>query len=861
MPTDSDRSRYDQLPIPSYEEAISSRPASSQARLGPEEISDDAERQGLLQINSNYEPPRVESVRGSLDSLDGLEPEGEAEVRREMQQMEIEDPGSDSSSSRSLRRYRFKGFSFTNSFHSLVLPSFRDWLPSLPRFRIPYDQIDANRAIIIGRLFGIFLIMGILYVLIASDVLSFSRNRLTMGQMFDPESIRVYMQNHMNRKGNMQAYLQHITEFPHIAGSEGNYVLGEWVAELYKAAELEEVTMERFDVYLNYPRRDGRRLAIVKPEDLAWEAIIEEEREETFVFHGHSKSGDVTGPLIYANSGSREDFKTLEEKGISVKGAVVLMKYFGSQGDRALKVKAAELAGVVGAVLYSDPAQEGYLNGRKFPEGRFMPEDGVQRGAVSLMSWVTGDVLSPGWASTPGNRSRIKPEDSLGLNHIPSLPIAWRDAKHLLESLKGHGKKIDGDWQGDPQLEYWTGNSDSPVVNLKNLQDEEVYQPIYNVLGKLVGWEQPEKRIIVGNHRDAWCTGAADPGSGTAVMLEVMRIFGELRRMGWRPLRTIEFASWDGEEYNLIGSTEHVENRINELRRDGMAYLNVDVGVTGTDFHAAASPIFHRTLMEAIGRVTDPSVQEKSVKDLWEESGRSLEGLGAGSDYVAFQDLAGTSSIDFFFKGQSFPYHSCYDNFEWMERFGDPDWNYHKALGEIWALMIFELADKPIAPFDLEAYARAVKQWINDLEKYSQDADHNFSDLDLSPLHDASDTLDAEARTFHEFDQHWTAHIYGRGGFEGPSLTMQRLEHNDRMTNFESDLLDLSEGGGLANRTQFKHVIFAPQKWSGYDEAFFPGIRDAIDDGDLEETKRQVEKVARIVSEAAKNLNRERGDG
>ena len=850
------RTQYDHLPIPTYEEATS-RPTSSQSRLGPEEISDDAERQGLLRSSTNYEPPSVESARGSLDSLDGIEPEAEDEVRRQMQQMDIEDP-SDSSSNRSLLRYRFKGFNFTNSFPSL--PSFRGWLPTFPRFRIPYDQMEANRAVIIGRLFGIFLIMGVVYVLIASDVLSFSRNPLTMGQMFDPESIRVYIQNHVNHKGKMQEYLAHITEFPHIAGSEGNYVLGEWVAELFKSAELEEVTMERFDVYLNYPRRDGRRLAIVEPQDQAWEAIIEEEREETFVFHGHSKSGNVTGPLVYANFGSREDFKILASRGISIEGAVVLMRYYGTQGDRALKVKAAELAGAVGAVLYSDPAQDGYLNGPPFPDGRFMPQDGVQRGAVSLMSCVTGDVLSPGWASTPGNRERMKIEDSPGLNKIPSLPIAWRDAQPLLKALKGHGKLMDGEWQGDPQVEYWTGDKNSPIVHLMNLQDEEVYQPIYNVLGKLIGWEQPEKRIIVGNHRDAWCTGAADPGSGTAVMLEVVRIFGELRRMGWRPLRTIEFASWDGEEYNLIGSTEHVENRITELRRDGMAYLNVDVGVTGIDFHAAASPIFHRVLMEAMGRVTDP-FSMKSVRDVWESSDRRIEGLGAGSDYVAFQDLAGTSSIDFMFKGQRFPYHSCYDNFEWMERFGDPDWNYHQALGEIWALMIFELADKPIAPFDLEAYARAISGWITDLEKYAHDSARSLGKLDLSPLRDAASVLEREARTFHEFDQHWTAQVYGHGGFEGPHMTLKRLEHNDRMTQFESDLLDLSEGGGLVNRTQFKHVIFAPQKWSGYEEAFFPGIRDAIDEGDLEEAKRQVKKVAEIVGNAARNLNRDGEEG
>ena len=847
-----DSHRYDQLSIPSYEEATS-RPASSQSRLGPEETSDDAERQGLLRA-SNYEPPSVESARPSLDSLDGIEHDSDERVRQQMEQMDIEDPLSDSSSNRSLL-WR-KRFTFSTSFPSLTLPSFRSWIPSFRFPRIPYDSIDSNRAIIIGRLFGVFLIVGVVYVLIASDVLSFSRNRMSIGQMYDPESIRVYVQNHMNHDGKMQDYLRHITEFPHIAGTEGNYVLGEWVTELFKSAELEDVDMERFDVYLNYPVKGGRGVAILEPEELKWEAQIEEDREDTFVFHGHSKNGDVTGPLVYANFGSREDFKRLEDEGISVKDAIVLVRYYGSQGDRALKVKAAELAGAKGCIIYSDPAQDGYLNGPTFPEGRFMPQDGVQRGAVSLMSWVVGDVLSPGWASTPGNRERLRldQEDKiLGLNKIPSLPLSWRDGSQLLKSLKGRGKQFHGDWVGDHQTEYWTGDGKMPVVNLKNLQSEETYQPIYNVVGKISGWEQPDRRIIVGNHRDAWCVGGADPGSGTAIMLEVIRIFGELRRLGWRPLRTIEFASWDGEEYNLIGSTEHVENRLEELRSGGVAYLNVDVGVTGIDFHASASPVFRESLHHAIGRVTDP-FSKKSVKEIWEESGGGIEGLGAGSDFVAFQDIVGTSSIDFEFKGQQFPYHSCYDNFEWMDKFGDPSWEYHKALGEIWALMILELADRPVLPFDMEAYAQAISRYVEDVSKYARDASNSLGDLDLSSLRSASDRLNEVAINANTFHERWMAQIYGHGGFEGSDWAMKRMEHNNRVSTFETDLLDLAEGGGLENRTQFKHVIYAPQKWSGYDEAYFPGIRDAIDEGDLEKAEFQVQKVAAILTNATKNL-------
>jgi Transferrin receptor-like dimerisation domain/Peptidase family M28/PA domain len=865
---EKDMQRYEHLPIPSYEEATSSRPGSSLSRLGPQEISDDAERQGLLfdaqdgdDARVNYEPPTVESARPSIDSLDALDDDGEHTVRAEMEQMDVEDPNSDNGSHRSLLTYRFsKRFTtFTNSLPTLRFPSIRRWIPTVSMPHINFEQLDTNRVVILGRLFGIFLIVGVIYILVASDILSFSRNRTTMGQMFPPESIRIYIQENMNKFDNIQDTLgQHILQYPHMAGTEGNYVLGEWVAELFKAAELEEVGMEQFDVYLNYPTKDGRRVAIVEPEDKRWEATLEENHEKTFVFHGHSKNGNVTGPLIYANYGSREDFAKLKESGIDVTGAVVLVRYYGTQGDRALKVKAAEMAGAVGCIIYSDPVDDGMVKGPTWPNGRYMPEDGVQRGAVSLMSWVVGDVLSPGWASTPEEEKRLAPEESPGLVQIPSIPISWRDAKPLLQAIQGHGKVFKDGWQGIPRFSYWTGDQTSPIVNLANMQDEVYRQPIYNVLGQIRGWEQPDKKIIVGNHRDAWCYGAADPGSGTAVMLEVVRIFGELKKLGWRPLRTIEFASWDGEEYNLIGSTEHVENRLEDMRTNGFAYLNVDMAVTGVDFHAAGSPLLERPLLQILGRVSDP-ITNKTVREDWEEAKRSLEGLGAGSDYVAFQDIAGTSSLDMSFRGQRYPYHSCYDNFEWMSRFGDSTWTKHKAMGEIWALLIFELADRPVLPYDMEGYANAVGRYVDDLDEYARQHAHKRNSdnpkLDLVPLHLAAQTFKDQATIFHRWDEAWSQFVYGTGGFESNTMAIKRMSHNDRMANFETHLLDLEEGGGLPGRTQFKHVIFAPQAWSAYDEAFFPSIRDAIDANDWTAAEQQVKKVARILTKAALKLN------
>ncbi|MCJ1335205.1 hypothetical protein MMC09_000473 [Bachmanniomyces sp. S44760] len=871
--------QHDSLPIPTYEEAIISRPSSSQTYLGPSEISNDAERQGLLGRTASisggngYEPPTVESARSSLDflpsSAENSPRNSTVRLRREISQMEITEPGGrdgDGYFFQTGARFSKRITSHLHSLSSLKLP-FRQWLPSLDYLRArlpPMPESLVPGWILVGRFFALFLVMSLAYALFISDIFKF-RPRGAMGQMYDPESVRIFVQEQVNET-YIRECLEHLSTFDHIAGTEGNYALAKYVERIFASSRLENPSLERFDVYVNYPKEGGRRVAIIDPPELAWQAAIEEEqaytdppRQQTMVFHGHSKTGNVTGPLIYANYGSRADFQFLEDEGISVKGAIVLVKYYGSQGDRALKVKAAELAGAVGCIIYSDPNEDGFRRGPEFPEGRFLPSDGVQRGAVSLMSWVVGDVLSPGFASLPGEKRRNPVENNPGLNNIPSIPLSWKDAQKLLQALQGHGKDLKSarpDWIGGvPDVQWYTGSiSDSPTVHLQNIQDEVEKQPIYNVLGKITGVEQSEKTVIVGNHRDAWCFGAADPGSGTAVFLEVVRIFGELRNLGWRPLRSIEFASWDGEEYNLIGSTEHVENRADDLRRDGFAYLNVDVAVTGTNFHASASPLFEPALLRVLDRTSDPQLN-RTLRSLWDEQKKKIQGLGAGSDYVAFQDIVGTSSLDMGFSGERFPYHSCYDNFQWMSEFGDPGFQYHKLLGQVWALMILELADRPVLPFDLEIYANSVHGYVRDLEFEAKVKGAGSKQaLDLTKLYAAADMLITSAKMFHVWGRTWSSDVYRGGGYENNVMAIKRMSHNTRMAQFESDLLDVD--GGLPGREQFKHVIFAPQAWSGYDEAYFPGVRDALDEGDWTAAQNQVEKVAGILEAASKNLNR-----
>ena len=293
-----------------------------------------------------------------------------------------------------------------------------------------------------------------------------------------------------------------------------------------------------------------------------------------------------------------------------------------------------------------------------------------------------------------------------------------------------------------------------------------------------------------------------------------MHIFAELVQAGWRPLRTIQFASWDGHGYNLIGSTEWVEDHLEELRRDGVAYLNLDVAVSGTEFRASASPLFQRLLLRALDRTVDPNTNE-TLRSIWDRKQQELHGLGGRGDYVAFQDLAGTSSMDIGFgEGDDFPSGSCYDHFEWMTRFGDPGFAYHQALAQVWALMILQMVDEPLLPFDFEAYAQAIKGYVTVLErdakKVIDDDDNNKKKkketrdveddvvLDMKVLHQAADQFIQEATLFQAWEQTWHDAVQAQGdGIGSTSLAIRRMSHNSRMSNFDTHLLDLD--GGVCN--------------------------------------------------------------
>lgn len=514
-------------PIPTYDEAI----LDSNPLLGS-----DAEP---ATPSHTYKPPTVRLARGSEDSLydraltddiTELDTDSELGGRDGIDDLDYQDGDVELEvlGDGSTRRRRRANAGWKGRFSNLRRRVSRwtvwqrpSWLSGgMLRWQCP-DVPDnwKNGTSALARLLGLFILVGLGYAFFALAIFPASQNE--MAAMFDLESVRAYAQGSVKVE-RIREYLEHVTSFDHMAGSKGSYYLAEWMKQRYIEAGLDEVSVEEYEVYLNWPEKGGRRVAIIDPPEKRFEAILEEDpvypdpnlvgKENTPVFHGHSRAGNVTGPLVYCNYGSRDEYRRVcSQMEIDCKGAIALVKYGGTQGDRALKVKAAEEWGIKGVLIYSDPREDGFARGKVWPDGRWRPSDGVQRGSVSLMSWVVGDVLTPGWASTP-DAKRLSKDNNPGLVNIPSLPLSWRDAQKLLQSLKGHGQRVPQGWEGGVfDNEWWTGDHNSPIVWLQNEQKEKEKETIYNVMGKIEGIEPGDRKIILGNHRDSWCFGAADP--------------------------------------------------------------------------------------------------------------------------------------------------------------------------------------------------------------------------------------------------------------------------------------------------------------------------------------------------------------
>jgi N-acetylated-alpha-linked acidic dipeptidase len=636
-----------------------------------------------------------------------------------------------------------------------------------------------------------------------------------------------------------------LTKAPHVAGSQRDRELADWTAAEWRKAGLEDVQIVEHEVLLPY----AEEVSVEMTAPRAWRATLREEPIEGdadtlldagVTYHAYSASGDVSGQVVYAGSGNPADYDWLASKGIDIKGKIALVRYSVPYSYRGFKALTAQQRGAAGIIIYSDPADDGFRKGDVYPKGPWGPESHIQRGGIVYDFMVPGDPLTPGWASLPGAK-RIAARDAVSLPRIVSVPMSYKEARVILESLGG--PEAPRTWQGGLPITYRVGAGPA-AVRLRVRNDDKV-RPIWTVTAKIRGTTEPDRWVIVGNHRDAWVFGGVDPSSGSASMMELARTLGAAAKDGMRPKRSIVFASWDAEEWTLTSSTEWGEQLEQELRDKAVAYLNVDSSASGPNFTATAVPSLNRLVAEAAGAVTDPS-SDVSVAAAWKTRGAKERGslpsgagedlvnnrLGSGSDYTVFLNFVGVPIVDMAFDGPYGVYHSVYDNHQWVSRIGDPGFRYHRTMTSLWAVMATRLANADALPLDYRPYAERVAEFLMLLEQragrsfaVARAANERFAEA-------AERIAKASAAAVAANDRTALAAI------------------NQALMQAERGLLDMD---GIPGRPWYRHQIYAPK--ATYAPELLPGMAEAIDARDMERLAQQERRVAAALERAAKTLN------
>ena len=644
---------------------------------------------------------------------------------------------------------------------------------------------------------------------------------------------------------HIEADLRYLTSEPHLAGTEASHRVAEWLCDRYKSFGF-DAQIVTYSAWIPLPTE--MRIELVAPGRRrlgSREQPYSDDKDTSnpdvpVGFNSYSPSGDVTAPVVYANYGTEQDYRALKSLGVSVEGKILLVRY--GRVYRGIKAKLAEEHKAAGLLLFSDPSDDGYVVGDPYPRGPWRPLSGIQRGSILYTQFYPGDPLTPGVAAT-SNAKRIAPAAASNLPQIPTASINAQDASAILADLGG--QQVARDWQGGLPVTYHVGAGETQIHLKISMSDEQ--RPIYDVIAKLHGTDD-DSWVILGNHHDAWVFGAADPGSGTTAMLETARALGNLARSGWTPRRTIVICQWDAEEPGLIGSTEWVEDNIAALQKKAVAYINTDVGVTGTNFNAAATPSLNQLVRDVIQDVKDPN-SGQSVYDIWRgrssqlnetpepqqnpdeapspslntgSSGNTpipLAALGAGSDFCPFFDHAGIPSMDVSFTGPYGVYHSMYDDFYWMKHFGDPRFQYEATLARILGVLALRLDNADILPLDYRDYASDIKDATEDLSATGTLAQSRGS---ADPNPDLPALSDAAA----QFANAATIAAQTLQSIHADALTAnQETAINRALVDVEQSFLSPS---GLPGRPWYKHTIFAPGSDAGYAAEIFPGVTESM---------------------------------
>jgi N-acetylated-alpha-linked acidic dipeptidase len=689
---------------------------------------------------------------------------------------------------------------------------------------------------------------------------------------------------------NLREYMRRMSARPHHVGSPYDKDNAEWILARFKEWGL-DAHIETFDVL--FPTPKVRLLEMVEPTKytakleepaLAVDPTSNQKSEQLPTYNAYSPDGDVTAPLVFVNYGLPEDYEKLERLGVSVKGAIVIAKYYHSW--RGVKPKVAAEHGAIGCLIYSEPQDDGYTRDVVFPQGPMRNQDGVQRGSVmDFASASPGDPLTPGVGATK-DAKRLSLKEAKSLSKIPVLPISYGDAQPLLAALKG--PMAPDEWRGSLPIPYHVGPGPAKI-HLK-LEFSWDLKPVNDVIAKIPGSVAPDEWIIRGNHHDAWVNGAEDPVSGQAPLLEEARALGLLLKQGWKPRRTIIYAAWDGEEPMLLGSTEWVEAHAEELRQHAAVYINTDGNDRGL-FQMAGSHSLEQFINGVARSIDDPETkmtvwqreklsqiaQAKSAddrKELRQREDLRIDALGSGTDFTGFLDHLGIASLNLGYGGEDEQgiYHSIYDDFYWYTHFSDSEFVYGRALSQTIGTSVMRLADAEVLPFDFVDFADTIQKYTKELEKLVTDKQDEIRErnqqleegvfkatldprrpavapahedipphLNFAPMENAAEMLTHSAA-------HYRKALSQKQSSLGESQSETLAALNAKLIQSERKL---TNEDGLPRRPWYKHLLYAPGVYSGYGVKTVPGVREGIEQKRYAEAEQEITRVAKALEDEA----------
>lgn len=640
---------------------------------------------------------------------------------------------------------------------------------------------------------------------------------------------------------------------PGLVGTEGAAERLEYSLDKLSEWGLEP-EVESYDVYASVPRdisvtmtAPQRRELQVKEEPYPWHENFD---EVVVGYNAYSPPGEVSADVVYVNYGLPEDYAKLEELGVDVEDKIVLARY--GQSFRGVKSQVAQENGAAGVILYSDPEDDGFGRGEVYPDGPWRPPQSIQRGSVQFIFKYPGDPLTPGEPSTPGTQ-RLDPDEAENVPEVPTTPISYGQAKHLLTNLDGPAAP--DEWQGGLDFDYQVGPG-STAANL-DLDIDYEQLPVRNAIVEIPGSEHPDQKIVLGAHYDSWTYGTKDDVSGWTTLMEAGRALAELRADGWQPDRTIVLAGWDGEEYGLLGATEWAEQHRAELTEGAVAYVNMDGAGGGLNFDASAVPALDDLLVDVARQVDDPDhgTVYANWQDAAEETHPEPGRLGSGSDYTAFLDHLGIASADFGMSTPGGEYHSAYDDLHTMRNYLDPGYTHHAVAAAYAGTLAMRLAEADTLPLRYSDYAAEVLGYLRDLDEQQSGEEEQV--VDLEPAYEAAREWQSAAIDLQGAAQQATrpgaAGATGKDGKDGKGSKGSK-HGTDGKRSYDSDRAEeryaeineallaqeraLIQEEGLPRRPWFRHMVYAPGFYTGYAVQPLSAIDDAIADGDAATAQR-----------------------